>query len=224
VVNFQACHQRDGRAAATFISLYGVSSRSIFVPVITESVKSRSSAVEFEVPLFFRGLYVVNRSITQPTPVSSRVTSGTERNQILRGIIAQLASRSQVVDLQVSWRSATLAPPAVSSQYLVPKLLIDFGTKLKSKLLRAQRIHTASLSGNLGVILLKICSSEKVRTDHLQAIASRLVCSQHQAGSFDGLLDHRQLTLVKLEVDDLPRFCFLPCQMSLDLPLELFLG
>ncbi len=93
-----------------------------------------------------RDLYVANRSITQPIPVSSRMTTGTESNQILQDIIAQPASRPQVVHLQVFWRSATLAPPTVTSQYLVAKLLIDFGTKLKSGLLRAQRIHTVSLS------------------------------------------------------------------------------
>jgi hypothetical protein len=96
-----------------------------------------------------------------------------------------------MVHLQVFWRSTTLASPAVSSQYLVAKLLIDFGTKLKSGLLRAQRIHTLSLSGNLGAILLKIGSSEKIRTDHLQTISPGLIGSEHQTSRFEGLLDHR---------------------------------
>ena len=150
------------------------------------------------------------------------VATGTERNQILQSIIPQLASSLQMMHQQVSRRPATLAPPAVSSQYLVAKLFIDFGTKLKSGLPRAQRIHTENLSGNLGAILLKIRSREKIRTDHLQAIASRLVCAKHQAGSFDGPLNHRQLTLVKLEVDDLPRLRFLPRQVSLDSRLNSF--
>jgi len=49
------------------------------------------------------------------------------------------------------------------------------------------------------------------------AIAAGFVASQHQSSRFQDLLNHRQLTLVNLEIDDLPRFRFLSREMMLHL-------
>lgn len=71
------------------------------------------------------------------------------------------------------------------------------------------------------IVVLNLVS---VRTVHLHAIAPRLIGSDHQTDGFQGLLDHRQLTLVKREIENLPRFCFLLRRVSLDIPLEFLLG
>jgi hypothetical protein len=44
------------------------------------------------------------------------------------------------------------------------------------------------LEGPLRPILLNVCTCKKIRSDHLQAISSRVIVSEHQASSFDGLL------------------------------------
>src|SRR5690348_18011859 len=49
-----------------------------------------------------------------------------------------------------------------------------------------------------------ISSRKKVSTDHLQTVAAGAVASQHQSCRFQGLLDHWDLALVQLEIDDLP--------------------
>jgi hypothetical protein len=59
--------------------------------------------------------------------VLSCVAIGTERNQILQSIIPQLASRPQMMDVQVSRRPASLAAPAVSIRDLVTKLVVGGG-------------------------------------------------------------------------------------------------
>src|SRR6266851_943594 len=65
---------------------------------------------------------------------------------------------------------------------------------------------------------------EKIRADHLQAVTARLIGPEHQPSNFKGPLDHGQLALIKLEVDNLPRFGFFARKMPLDLSLELFPG
>ena len=51
---------------------------------------------------------------------------------------------------------------------------------------------------------LQTYSRQKIRTDHFQAVASRLVTPKHQTGCFKRLLDDRQLALVGLEIKDVP--------------------
>jgi hypothetical protein len=55
-------------------------------------------------------------------------------------------------------------------------------------------------------------------------IASRLVAPEHQSRCFQCLLDYRELAPVGLEIENLPRFSFLPGQVLRDLPFELLLG
>ena len=61
---------------------------------------------------------------------------------------------------------------------------------------------------------------EKIRADHLQAVAPRLVRSEHQADGFKGLLDHSQLALVNLEIKNLPGLRFFAGEMVFDLSLK----
>jgi hypothetical protein len=56
--------------------------------------------------------------------------------------------------------------------------------------------------------------------DHLQAVTARLVRSEHKSGSFDSLLDHGQLALKELEIDNLPRLSFFAGEMLLTSPLR----
>src|SRR5256885_15516332 len=74
----------------------------------------------------------------------------------------------------------------------------------------------------LRITIVQIGASQKVSADHLQAVSARLVGSQHQSSRLDGLLDDGNLTLVKLEVNNLPRFCFLSGQLLLNFPLKFF--
>jgi len=76
----------------------------------------------------------------------------------------------------------------------------------------------------MAVTRLQVHSRQKIRTDHLQAVASRLVAPEHQTRCFKRLLDDRQLALVGLEIEDLPRLSFLPGHVLRDFPSELLLG
>ena len=55
------------------------------------------------------------------------------------------------------------------------------------------------------ISLLEVRSRKEIGADHLQAVTAGLVRSQHQ-GSFQGLLDDRNLAFVDLEINDLVRF------------------
>src|SRR5271165_615950 len=67
-------------------------------------------------------------------------------------------------------------------------------------------------------------AGEKVRTDHLQAVAPRLVRPEHQSRGLDRLFDDRDLTLIDLEIDQLRRLAVLARQFPFHFPLELRLG
>src|ERR1700680_152833 len=73
---------------------------------------------------------------------------------------------------------------------------------------------------NLWLALLNAGARQEISADHLQAISSRLISTKHKCGCFDGLFDDRQLTLIKFEIDDLPRLGFLPRKMSFHLSFE----
>ena len=52
------------------------------------------------------------------------MASSAERDQVLLGIIAALAAKFLVVNLQVRPGPATLASPAVAAQHLFPELVV----------------------------------------------------------------------------------------------------
>ncbi len=72
--------------------------------------------------------------------------------------------------------------------------------------------------------VLEAGATQEVGADHLQAIAPRFVSPQHQRGCLYGLLHHRQLALVELEVDELPGLGLLAGEVAVDLALELLFG
>ena len=86
--------------------------------------------------------------------------------------------------------------------------------------------HQPSEHGQKSILVarLQAHSRQKIRTDHLQAIAPRFVAPQHQRRCLERLLDYRQLALVRLEIENLPRFRFFPGQVLSDLPFEFFFG
>src|SRR5271157_833808 len=75
----------------------------------------------------------------------------------------------------------------------------------------------------LPIVLLQPGPGQEISADHLQAITPGSVRSQHQGSRLEGFFNDWQLTLVKLEVDDLPRLCLPPRKVPLDLLPELFL-
>src|SRR2546430_16789490 len=73
----------------------------------------------------------------------------------------------------------------------------------------------------MGITIVQIRSSQKVGTDHLQAVAAGAIASQHQSRCFQRLLNDRDLALVELEINDLTRLSFFPGQLLLDFSPEL---
>ena len=67
-----------------------------------------------------------------------------------------------------------------------------------------------------GVTAFEVSSGKKISADHLQTVAARLVGPQHQAGSLKGFLDHWQLALINLEIENLPRLRLFAGEMSFD--------
>ena len=64
--------------------------------------------------------------------MSVAVTVDTERDQIVELIVAELASFGEVVYLQVLWRTAILASPAVPFECLFAEYSVCFGIELLS--------------------------------------------------------------------------------------------
>ena len=58
-----------------------------------------------------------------------RVTSAAESNQVFLGIIAALAAKFLVVNLQIRSGATRLASPAVTTQNSLPELMVLFGIK-----------------------------------------------------------------------------------------------
>ena len=56
--------------------------------------------------------------------VLTLVTAYTERDQILQRIVAELAARFYVMDLQISMGATALAPPTVSPEHLLSKCFV----------------------------------------------------------------------------------------------------
>ena len=65
-----------------------------------------------------------------------RMASGTQRNQVLFGIITALATKLLVVNLQIQSAAATLTPPAITPQHLLPESFVQLGIKSQAWLFR----------------------------------------------------------------------------------------
>jgi len=56
--------------------------------------------------------------------MQERMTCGAQRDQVLLGIIAALATELRVVNFQIRSGPTTLAPPTIAPQHLLPKLFV----------------------------------------------------------------------------------------------------
>jgi hypothetical protein len=75
--------------------------------------------------------------------VTLSVTTGAQRNQIVRHVPTQLAPMLHVMNLQVLCGTAVLTPPTVSFQHLLSDQVVFFGVQFESWLFltQAHRIH-----------------------------------------------------------------------------------
>jgi len=77
---------------------------------------------------------------------------------------------------------------------------------------------------HIGLSAIEVGSRQEIRADHLQTIAAGFVRTQHQGCRLNGLLNHRDLALIELEVDDLGRFAVLAGEVLVDFAFELIPG
>ena len=71
------------------------------------------------------------------------VACGTERNQVLLGVVSGQAAMLLMMNLKVRRCAAGLASPAIPLQHFLTKLLVHFKTQLQAWLLRSNPIHEA---------------------------------------------------------------------------------
>jgi hypothetical protein len=72
-----------------------------------------------------------------------RMTSGTEGNQVLLGIVSSLASVLLLVHLKVQPRAASLASPAVPLQDLLTQFFVRSRIEPQTRTFRSDRAHEA---------------------------------------------------------------------------------
>ena len=66
---------------------------------------------------------------TGTLPMGPSVTLGTERDQIIFGIVTQLAAPLNMVGLKIGWTSAVLAPPPITLKHLLAQSLVRLRIK-----------------------------------------------------------------------------------------------
>jgi len=76
--------------------------------------------------------------------MSRPVTVRAERDEILFGIISQLAARKEVVDLKILRYAAFLAAPPIAREYFAEELAIRLGFKPQSRLLASELVQSCS--------------------------------------------------------------------------------
>ena len=74
-----------------------------------------------------------------------------------------------------------------------------------------------------GIVRFQRGTRQKIGANHLQRITPRFIAAEHERSDIKGALDHRQLALVELEIDDLPRLRFFAGQVPIHFPSKLFL-
>ena len=81
------------------------------------------------------------------------------------------------MDLKVLHRTALLTPPTISFKHSLPDNFVLVLSQLEPGLLVAERRSNRCIfhSSNLSFSFSKIYAGEKIRTDHLQAVAAGLV-------------------------------------------------
>src|SRR5438876_6532273 len=71
------------------------------------------------------------------------------------------------------------------------------------------------------IAVVQVCPRQEIRTDHLQTVPPRLIRAEHQGRCVDGLLNHWNLALVDLEIDNFPGLLLFPAQFLLHLPFKI---
>src|ERR1700746_3015693 len=120
------------------------------------------------------------------------------------------------MDMQALHRTTLLAPPAISFTHALPDNFVLSPGQFESWLLLAERRWNRPILHwqNLRLSFSEICAGEKIRTDHFQAVAARLVCSEHQPHGFKGPLNDKQLAFVHFEIEEFPRLALFAGQVS----------
>src|ERR1017187_2510002 len=151
-----------------------------------------------------------------------------------------------VVHLKIRHRATGLTPPAITTQDLLTQTFVRQGVQPRGSGLLGESFSGGLLSkvfeeslllfagqelvvtGNrveqdLRVAIVQVRASQEVGADHLETVTARFVGSQHQGCRLDRLLDHRDLALVDLEVDQFRRLLFPSRQFLLHCPPEVLL-
>ena len=68
---------------------------------------------------------------------------------------------------------------------------------------------------------MQACAGQKISADHLETVTTRFLTTEHQRSGLQRLLDHRELALVHLEIEHLPRLVDLGKFWSLQLRFRL---
>lgn len=74
------------------------------------------------------------------------------------------------------------------------------------------------------VAVIEIRPCQEISADHLEAVCSRLITTEHSRCSFNGAFDDGKLIFVEFEVDQFPGFCDLPSELSFYGSLKVFSG
>ena len=69
------------------------------------------------------------------------MAAGTKCDQILQGVVSQITSRIDVMNLKVLLAAAILAPPVIAFQDLTMKLLVSRHVEFESRMLLVKHVY-----------------------------------------------------------------------------------
>ncbi|MDX6712948.1 MAG: hypothetical protein QOH96_3964 [Blastocatellia bacterium] len=142
--------------------------------------------------------------MTRNIGTSSRlaVMCGFEAGHIPRGLERRVVAFDEV-------------SPWAFSQPVQQFLLASVGQCLIKAL---QRLHQ-----HFQLVFLRRGSGQKISANHLEAITTGFIRSEHQCSSLESLLHYRELAFKQLEIDDFPWFRFFAGEIALHLGFKSFL-
>ena len=73
------------------------------------------------------------------------MAAGTKCDQILQGVVSQITSRIDVMNLKVLLAAAILAPPAIAFQDLTMKLFVSWHVEFEARTLLAKHVYAGIL-------------------------------------------------------------------------------
>jgi len=71
------------------------------------------------------------------------MTGGTQRDQVVLGVVAQLTAKLLVMNLKIVQTAARLTFPSIPLQNFSTELLVGFGSKPQTGMFGSNRIHEA---------------------------------------------------------------------------------